>query len=491
MRNNPLLYEINAYRYIRRLSQKYQRRLTLSTIPDEEWHLLAQKGFDLVWLMGVWQRSPGARQRALSEPALCQEFSQVLPDWTEADVVGSPYAIYSYTLEPTLGGTEELSQLKQKLNRMGLGLILDFVPNHLAFDHPWVLSYPGRFVRGTVEDKQLHPDWFFSPAPDIYMANGRDPYFPPWSDTVQLNIYSTALRRALINELLKIAEVADGVRCDMAMLVLNDIFEQVWGGLVIGCPRPQNEFWAEAIGRVRQKQPEFLFLGEVYWSLEKQLHKLGFNYTYDKNLYDRLRYAEAPEILQQLTVSGLYQSRMARFIENHDEPRAVTAFGSKKSLAAAAVINTVPGLRFIHDGQIEGNTVRSPVQLAREPEEPANNEIQTFYEQLLSATNDPAFHDGKWQTTKVEIPNGNSPTPMLAWYWQYDQKLILVAINYSDEITQCRIKLPASITEGENPINHDILTGQEIKYSIADHWMQMDFSPYKVLITDLIINNLT
>ena len=140
---------------------------------------MSRQGFDLVWLMGVWQRSRGARQNALAEVSLRQEYSQVLPDWTETDVTGSPYAVYDYNLDPMLGKPNELAQLKSNLNRHGLGLILDFVPNHFAFDHPWVLSYPGRFVRGTVEDKRAHPDWFFSPAPDIYMAHGRDPYFPP------------------------------------------------------------------------------------------------------------------------------------------------------------------------------------------------------------------------------------------------------------------------------------------------------------------------
>ena len=491
MRNHPHLYEINTNQYIERISKKYHQRLTLGTIPDEEWQQLAQEGFELIWLMGVWQRSQGARQKALAEPALRREFKQVLADWTEADVTGSPYAISDYILDPALGKPEELVQLKHKLNRMGLRLILDFVPNHVALDHQWVLSYPGRFVRGTSEDKRRHPDWFFSPAPDVYLAHGRDPYFPPWTDTVQVNFYATALRQALINELLKIAEVADGVRCDMAMLALNNVFEQVWGGIIKGCPEPQTEFWAEAIGRVKQKRPEFLFLGEVYWSLEKELHKLGFDYTYDKNLYDRLRYAKAPEIRQQLTIDGLYQSRMAHFIENHDELRAVAAFGAKKSLAAAAVVSTVPGLRFIHDGQIEGKMIKTPVQLVREPEEPVNHEIQTFYQHLLAVTNNPIFHDGEWQITEVEKLNGSSQASVLAWYWRYGQEMRLVAINYSDETVQCRIKALTPMVNGQNITTRDMLTGQELTYDISDNRIQLNCSPYQASIINPTLNSIT
>ena len=275
----------------------------------------------------------------------------------------------------------------------------------------------------------------------------------------------------------------------MAMLALNDVFEQVWSGIIRGYPRPETEFWTEAVGRVRHKQPGFLFLGEVYWSLEKELHKLGFDYTYDKNLYDRLRYAKTPEVLQQLNIDGLYQPRMVRFIENHDEPRAVVAFGQEKSLAAAAVITTLPGLRFIHDGQMEGKTIKLPVQLGREPEEQVNNEIKTFYEHLLAATNDPAFHDGEWHICEVETLIGNPQTTVLAWYWQYGRELKLVTVNYSDAVTQCRITLPPStVVDGQNLISQDILTGQEVKYSISDNFLQMKFNSYQVYIINLSPN---
>ena len=380
--------------FLRRMSEKYRRSLTIATVPEEEWQLLASRGFDLVWLMGVWQRSSGSRRQALLESALRQEYDKALPGWVDEDVAGSPYAVYSYRLDPALGEPGELASLKSKLNRQGLGLILDFVPNHLAVDHPWTFSYPERFVQGKDADVRNHPDWFFSPERGIHLAHGRDPNFPPWSDTVQLNFYSTDLRQSLTDELLRIAEVSDGVRCDMAMLAFNDVFEKVWGEVVKGYPRPETEFWTDAITKTRQQRPDFLFLAEAYWGLEKKLQEKGFDFTYDKALYDLLRYSNSNEIRSYLMKDELYQRHSAHFIENHDEPRAVTALGRERSLMAAVIMATIPGLRLFHDGQLEGRRTRLPVQLVREPQENVDSEIMQFYARLLEIGKAPAFHDG-------------------------------------------------------------------------------------------------
>ena len=189
-------------------------------------------------------------------------------------------------------------------------------------------AFPSSAIHpGEEADARAHPDAFFSPDRGVYLAHGRDPNFPPWTDTAQLNFYSTDLRQALIKELLRIAEVADGVRCDMAMLALNDVFGGVWGKLA-NYPKPDTEFWAEAITQVKQRRPDFLFLAEAYWGLEKQLQQLGFDFTYDKVFYDRLRFSNARDIREHLMTDGPYQQRSVHFIENHDEERAVTRFRS-------------------------------------------------------------------------------------------------------------------------------------------------------------------
>ncbi len=493
MRRHPHLYEINARLFIRRLCEKYQRTLTLATVPEEEWQLLKQRGFDIIWLMGVWQRSPGARKEAQLNSALRREYDQVLPGWKEEDVAGSPYAIYSYSLDPILGEPGELDQLKPKLNRKGLSLMLDFVPNHLALDHPWVLSHPERFVQGSQSDANTHPDWFFKSDNGIHLAHGKDPCFPPWTDTVQVNFYSTDLREALVNELLRIAEVADGVRCDMAMLALNEVFERVWGGIVKDYPRPQTEFWAEAIGRVKQQRPDFLFLAEVYWGLEQKLQQIGFDFTYDKGRYDLLR-CSAPSDIRNYIVSRLtdvsYQQRSARFIENHDEPRAIVAFGRERSLAAAVVLATFPGLRFFHDGQLEGRRIHLPVQLVREPEETPDPEIMSFYDRLLAICNTPAFHDGEWTLMEVsQAGKGNeSYHNLLAWCWCYAEQFKIVVVNYSPNPAEGRLKLTPPLENTDRVTFRDELTDtaytQDPK-ELSSQGLYIALSPFHAFIFDM------
>ncbi len=443
MRDNPHLYEANAYLFLRRVSEKYHRPMVLADIPEEEWQFFTQLGVDLIWLMGVWQRSPGSRQKALLDPALRQEYERALPGWSAEDVAGSPYAVYAYSLEPSMGRQGELAKLKSKLNRHGLSLVLDFVPNHLAADHPWTASHPECFVQGDKVDVRNHPDWFFSPKKGIYLAHGRDPNFPPWTDTVQLNLYSVELRQAITRELLQIAEVADGVRCDMAMLALNNIFANVWGKVITNYLRPETEFWTEAIRQVKQKRPDFLFIAEVYWGLEKRLQELGFDFTYNKQLYDRLRFSTSGEIRSYLMAESSYLKRSAHFIENHDEPRAVTAFGHRRSQAAAVILSTLPGLRMFHDGQLIGRHIHLPVQMVREPDEIPDSGMRQFYERLLTICTKPAFHDGEWKLMEVNHAwEGNeSDQNLLAWSWHYADETKIVIVNYSSDPTQGRLKV--------------------------------------------------
>ena len=442
------------------MSEKYHRALTLATIPEEEWQLIARRGFDLIWLMGVWQCSPGARQQALINSALRQQYDQVLPGWTNDDIAGSPYAILDYSLDPALGEPAELAQLKPRLNRLGLGLVLDFVPNHLALDHPWTHSHPNWFVPGNEPNVRAHPEWFF-PVEGVYLAHGRDQYFPPWTDTVQVNFYSPGLRQALTNELMKITEVADWVRCDMAMLALNEVFERVWGAMFRDYPRPASEFWVEAIGQVKQHRPDFLFLAEAYWGLEPKLQQTGFDFTYDKLFYDRLLSSSPGEIRNHLTTDARYQEHSVRFIENHDESRAVTAFGRERSLAAAVILTTVPGLRLLHDGQLEGRRTRLPIQLVREPKEATDAEVMQFYNRLLAVTSAPAFHDGEWRLIEVsQAEEGNeNHYNLLAWLWHYGKQLKVVVVNYSPNPAQGWLKLPPLLKTTGKVNFHDELTG--------------------------------
>ncbi len=84
-------------------------------------------------------------------------------------------------LDSSLGKPGDLAQLRSRLNGLGLGLILDFIPNHVALDHPWTLTHPGRFIQVTEADVMASPDAFFKADGGACLAHGRDPNFPPWT----------------------------------------------------------------------------------------------------------------------------------------------------------------------------------------------------------------------------------------------------------------------------------------------------------------------
>ncbi|RMG83998.1 MAG: alpha-amylase, partial [Chloroflexi bacterium] len=303
----PYIYEINTAVWLSSLSQKYDRHITLTNVPDEELDYLASLGIDGVWLMGVWYRSKAVRASALN---YIDEYRSVLPDITEEDVIGSAYAIGAYVVDKRLGGRDGLASLRRRLQERGLQLILDFVPNHVAIDHAWVSQHPDRFVRGTLSDLQRNKGMFFKSRDawgrTLVVAHGRDPYFPGWIDTAQLDAFSPSYRQAALETLLDIADQCDGVRCDMAMLLVNRIFAQTWGDYVD--EPPKTEFWEDIIPNVKALHPNFIFIAEVYWDMEHELQKLGFDYTYDKVFYDRLVEQELEQLKTHLQADINYQN---------------------------------------------------------------------------------------------------------------------------------------------------------------------------------------
>jgi hypothetical protein len=451
---HPLLYEVNVRALLREVSEQEKKKITLGTIPErilEEW---ADLGFDAVWLMGVWTTGEVSRAIARINEGLLAEYRKILPDFRPEDIAGSPYAIQTYSVPRSFGGNGGLAKLRNRLAKRGMALVLDFVANHTARDHAWVVSHPEYYIRGEAGDEDRRPDLYFKAATskgERVLAYGRDPTFPGWTDTAQLNPVSVPTRKAIIAQLLKVAELCDGVRCDMAMLLLRGVFLLTWGDRLAASPgeRSTKEFWEEAIGSVKKRFPPFLFIAEAYWNLEWQLQQLGFDCTYDKVLYDRLLREGAGSVRDHLRAEPDYQLRSLRFIENHDEPRAAQAFGSEAWLYAAAVVmSTVPGFAMFHDGQFQGKRHRLPIQLVRRPQEPRAETTERFYRRLLSAVRHDPFRSGEWSllTARAAWHENYTWQNFLAFWWQGKTGgARLVVVNYAPHSGQCYIELPAQL----------------------------------------------
>ena len=436
----PIIYEINTLAWLQELSRRDRKPVTLGTVTTQEWDALASYGFDAVWLMGVWERSPAGIRIANWNTGLQSEFGRVLSDYQQEDNAGSAYCVRRYVVDDQLGGSNGLATARKHLADRGMRLILDFVPNHVAPDHPWIMDHPQYFIQGTADDLAAKPGEFFKAGSSV-VANGRDPYFPPWPDVAQLNAFSPALRQAAAQTALAIAEQCDGMRCDMAMLMMNAIFERTWGSRA--GKKPGREYWVELIGAVRQRYPGVLFIAEAYWDLEWELQQQGFNYCYDKRLYDRLEHGPTEQVRLHLCADLAYQEKLVRFIENHDEPRASATFTYRKARAVAVTFATVPGAKLFHEGQFEGNRVRLPVFLRRRPEEVPDRELRMFYKTLLQTIRSADFRDGDWKLCeRIGLPDNGSVMNLVAWCWEKAADRHLIVVNLSDVRSQARIKLP-------------------------------------------------
>jgi hypothetical protein len=444
---HPTLYEINTWVWLSELSLKTGTLVNLSSVPSAEWDAIAKFGFDAVWFMGVWERSPAGIAIANRNSDLLNDFRRALPDFRMEDNVGSPYCIRRYVVDQHLGGSEGLAIARRELAKRGMKLLLDFVPNHVAPDHPWVREHPEYFIRGNADDARNDPTGYLELEGTVF-ACGRDPYFPAWPDVLQLNALQHGLRQAVVETISTVASQCDGIRCDMAMLLLNAIFERTWGSRA-GQP-PASEYWVDVIPTIKRAHPGFLFIAEAYWDLEWELQQNGFDFCYDKRLYDRLEHENAESVRLHLCADLAYQGKLLRFLENHDEPRASATFSPAKQRAAAVTIATLPGARLFHEGQFEGRKVRLPVFLGRRPGEPADPELQAFYARLLKAINAPIFRDGEWKLCERSgWPDNPSFQNLVAWGWLKDSDRRLIIVNLGDRAVQARVHVPWEDSTGD------------------------------------------
>lgn len=487
----PSLYQVNTRVWLTELSAKLGQPATLDDIPGEELDRFAAMGFDWIWFLSVWTTGEQGRNISRSNPEWRHDFEATLPDLKEDDIAGSGFAVTDYHVHPELGGDEALKRLRERMRKRGLKLMLDFVPNHMGPGHQWVEEHPDYFVAGSETELQQAPQNYTrvkTKQGDLILAYGRDPYFSGWPDTVQLDYSNPAAKEAMANELLRISGQCDGVRCDMAMLVLPEVFERTWG-------RKAQNFWPIVIQAVHDRDPGFCFMAEVYWDMEWTLQQQGFDYTYDKRLYDRLVEGHARAVREHFYAGLDYQNKLARFLENHDEPRAAASFDLPKHEAAALITFLSPGLRFFHQGEFEGRKKRISPHLVRAPQEPVIEEIRKFYNDLLSLIRKPAFRNGKWQLQEpVPAWAGNdSWDSFISFLWQDEGgSRLLVAVNYSPDHSQCYIRLPLPELAGKNWLLADQLSEARFERNgdeLLEKGLYLDMKPWQYHVLELRVLN--
>jgi hypothetical protein len=460
IRPHPHLYEINAWAWLEQLSARQKKNVTLASVPEAEWDALARQGFNIVWLMGVWQRSEESRRIMLENRANHPDFDRALPGWKPTDVIGSPYSVAGYVPDARIGGWEALYVAREKLRARGMALFLDFVGNHTALDHPWIHDHPEFYVQAGPQDFERDPSAYYATQTSQgtrYIALAKDPYYPPWNDVAQLNHFNPDMRAAQLADLRTMASHCDGVRCDMAMLQLNDIFGNIWRHLLGDTRAQATEFWTDA----RANVPNLALLAEAYWGTEQRLLDLGFSFAYDKTLYDAVRDVNIGEVRNRLGANPEQQRHFARFMENHDEPRRPEIFGNDRLAADGTLFGTLPGMRFYHQGELEGRRIRLPITLRVAADEPPDPVSQEFFQKILLITQQDVFHAGEWTLLEL-VPEGDpSPYGLVVYEWRSASAWKVIAVNLTGDTSQGRLRLGDRVSATREYIFYDELNDVE------------------------------
>ena len=331
-------------------------------------------GFDAVWLMGVWQRSPmGAAIARANRPmrAAHRAGASRLHRRRRGGLgVLRPRLPRRRRASAATAGSRSLGS---ELARRGVRLVLDFVPNHVAPDHPWVDEHPEYFVHGTDDDLARDP-WSFLAVGEHVFACGRDPYFPAWPEVLQLDASAAGARAAMADLVVRLAERCDGLRCDMAMLLLDDVFRRTWGDRVgrRTDARRRPGFWPTVIG-ARAASPT-------------RLPHVGRGVLGPRTGVARSRGSTPATTSGSTTASCIArrsprcaptsprpvdgQRHTVRFVENHDEPRAAGLLSARRPPRGAhRRAHASRAWRCVHEGEADRRRVRVPVTLGRRPHE--------------------------------------------------------------------------------------------------------------------------
>ncbi|MGH9605399.1 MAG: alpha-amylase family glycosyl hydrolase [Terracidiphilus sp.] len=387
----------STYVWLAQLSHKYDRHIgRLDEIPDEELALLAHRGLNSLWLIGVWERSRASK----TIKQLCGN----------NDAVASAYSLFDYTIAEDLGGEPAYIGLRDRAYHHGVRLASDMVPNHMGIDSPWVVEHPDWFI---ARPEPPYPAYSFN-GPDLshdsraeikiedhyfeqsdaavvfrrrdrssgetrYIYHGNDGTSFPWNDTAQLDYLNPAVREQVIQTILHVARLFPVIRFDAAMTLAKRHFHRLWfpgpGSSGAIPSRAEygmsdadfdrlmpNEFWREVVDRVAAEVPGTLLLAEAFWLMEGYfVRTLGMHRVYNSAFMNMMRDEENAKyrsvIKNTLEFDPDIMKRYVNFMSNPDERTAIDQFGTgDKCFGVAVVMSTLPGLPMFGHGQIEGFT---------------------------------------------------------------------------------------------------------------------------------------
>jgi glycosidase len=385
----------NTYVWLEQLSRKYGRWIrTLGDIPDEELDLLRSRGFNALWLIGLWERSLASKR--------------IKERTGRGDAVASAYSIHAYEIAADLGGWQALKNLSARAMERGLRLSADMVPNHMAIDSGWVFQHPERFLAA---DKPPFPIYSFHSEPVAedgrvgiriedhyydrsdaavvfersdretgdrrYIYHGNDGTAFPWNDTAQLDFTRADVREAVIQTILHVARSFPIIRFDAAMTLARKQFQRLWfpepgragaipsraaEGMTAAAFRERMpvEFWREVVDRVSAEVPDTLLLAEAFWLLEGYfVRTLGMHRVYNSAFMHMLRDEDNAKFREMIRNTLEFEpeilKRYVNFLSNPDEKTAVEQFGTgDKYFGACTILATLPGLPMFGHGQVEG-----------------------------------------------------------------------------------------------------------------------------------------
>jgi len=447
------LYLINTRLWIKELRHKYGQSLTIDTIPEKEWSPLLKK-YDTFWFMGIYVPSPASQDHAKK---YVDQYRYALPNInSNIDIVASPFAIPDYIPNPEIvGNWFKWDKMLEKLHSHGKKVVIDFVPNHTGLDHSWAKTHPEYYIQGSESQYHSSPNFYY-PVIDHkgnthYLAHGKDPNYPEWSDTLQLNIANPIVQEEMGKIMLQLVDHADGIRCDMAMLVNPSTFLRTWGWALTDQQKDflcHNPFWEKQLKLVKAKADSlgkrFDIAGEIYWDKE-ELGKI-FDGMYDNYLYQQFLEVSSGKNPQKLREHIKYLVKRQNngqpyrswlYVENHDEERGLKKFGGlSKTFAVLAGI--IPDSVFmVNQGQEKGSRIRPPMQIGRFPKERVDSSVSKFYKTLFDLKNSRLFQQGDWDMATIYTENPN----IIALEVRSPDKKIcsVVCVNSGNYKAQCSV----------------------------------------------------